>query len=191
MSRRKGAIVNVQDGGPFGESMSFTLVGDTDIYTRVVCLLSRACPSAVLWRIRTIVVNAVNRIARAWARSHISIEGGEVRFPAVTHNNSAPAIVVICAMIRIVASGFHANPYLVFRELGQAVFRDCIREGISPETAAALGVPTSQVAAANLNCSTAITATKPNGSAFVAFNIFENKQLAESLTANVFKPVAG
>lgn len=117
-ARSESRIAYAKNIGPFGKRMSFAFVRDVPIHAGIVGLLFCGCPTAILGRIRTIVVDSVNRQSRLWPWSHISIESCKVGAPSLAHDNTAFSIVVIRSMIGVVAARFHADPYLILRELG-------------------------------------------------------------------------
>jgi hypothetical protein len=75
----------------------------------ISCLLSGECPSAVLWRIRPVVVDTVDRMLLGWSRSEIGQEYGEVA-PFAANGNSAPAVVGEERVVRVEASPSHGTP---------------------------------------------------------------------------------
>jgi hypothetical protein len=102
---------------PFSQRVRLSLEGDRAVAPHIVLLLKACSPSAVLWSIGAIVVDAVKRVSRRRSRPHIGVERREVVRPSVAHRDAAsaigcPSIGVVCAWI--LAALFHAPPDAVF-----------------------------------------------------------------------------
>ena len=79
--------------GPLDERQGFSLEGQSPIAALVACLRVPNGPSAVLGRVRTVIVDAVNRMPPRWARPHIVVEVRERDAPAVTDSYPASAVI--------------------------------------------------------------------------------------------------
>lgn len=104
-SLRKSALPT-----PLGRSQTNSLVFDDTVRALIVRLTFRGGPSAVLWGIGTIVVNAVDGISLCCRMPHVCQKRLERFKPTVTDGNSASApgrIMVIC--FRVTAA-FEARP---------------------------------------------------------------------------------
>ena len=67
-----GSITYFQTVGPLAEAQRFSLVLYPVIITLVVALFFSRCPSAIVFAIRAVIVNAIDRMKWAWAKPHIS-----------------------------------------------------------------------------------------------------------------------
>ena len=86
----------------------------------VAVLRGEICPTAILFAIAFVVVDAVKRCfwVRAWA--HVLVEVFK-RLPSLANRDAATSVVLVGVMRWIVASFSHAVPNLVFRGFGKAV----------------------------------------------------------------------
>ena len=80
----------------------------------IVILLFWKRPSAILGRIWTVVVSAINPMLRRWLAAHVSEEVFE-RIPAVAHCDASPAIVRELFVASIIAALLHCFPSAIFR----------------------------------------------------------------------------
>lgn len=75
----------------------------------VALLLTFGRPTAIIWRVVTVVVFALDRRARrAWR--HIGLKRGVVVKPAIAHFNASPAVIFVRNVSRCVATAFHGLP---------------------------------------------------------------------------------
>lgn len=80
-------------------------------------------PSAVLRRVGSVIVNAVEGVT-VRAQAHVSQKIHKRISPSVTHDNTAPSVVRIFFAVSGVASPPHLNPTSGGRRVGETVFRD-------------------------------------------------------------------
>jgi hypothetical protein len=146
---------------PRGEGSAFAAPFNVVVTARVAGLFFLGRPTAILRRVRTVVVDALNRLA--WlTRPHVEIERHEVVKPTFAHGDPAPAVVGVRLVFRVVAALLNAAPALVLRSPTPAV---CQR---SRESVLILPAPTTdlssgfQVAGVNLCKSTAFTDAFPS-----------------------------
>jgi hypothetical protein len=126
-----------------------------------VCgLLLRRCPTAVLGRVRTIVIDAINRMADGRSFAHVLEECLEAITPAIAYCNSARAIFGIIASTRIQAAVLESLPSRVFNRVRHAVCAVGFSNALQPETAAGHD-SLSQMVLADGHAIPAITATNP------------------------------
>jgi hypothetical protein len=81
--------------------------------TAIDRLLAWCCPSAVVRRVRSVVVDAIDRVS-FWAWSHIGKELRKVINPLRTDRNPARAVVGIVLVVWSQASLLHSLPRAVF-----------------------------------------------------------------------------
>ena len=147
---------------PFTQTMSFTPPRDQVVGTNVSCLLCLSRPSAIFWTIGTIVVAAIQRVLGAWSWPHIFQERRKTIEPTVTDRNSSPAIVGIMYLMRVIATLFHAAPYMIFRSNSSFTFCSMLQFAKSThfivQTPAASVISSAQTSALdNLFCATNTT----------------------------------
>lgn len=103
------------DSGAFRKLYGQVLnsINDHLARTSLIALLLRSRrPSAIVWRVWAIVVNAVYAVP-VRARPHVGYKVQKPDFglkPSVTHDNAASAVVAIKLVARRVASALHAFP---------------------------------------------------------------------------------
>jgi hypothetical protein len=102
---------------PLGNCLTFATVFDAVIRATVVNLFSVRGPAAILWRIWTVIVDAVETAA-LWPRAHISVERSEVR-PAIADCDPSRGIVAIARSGETAAA--HRCPRDIFAALAHAV----------------------------------------------------------------------
>ena len=76
----------------------------------VVVLLTACSPSAILRRIRAIVVDPINRVFWRGLWSHVSKKVTKRLSPSVTHSNAPTTVVAIPFLIGVSASLYHGVP---------------------------------------------------------------------------------
>lgn len=98
---------------PFPDIHRLTLECYRSANSRVANLLGLSGPAAVPRFIIPVVVYTVNRVLRCGLFAHISEEVREVP-PPLTHNYSAPAVVLVLLRVWVSATLDHANPRITF-----------------------------------------------------------------------------
>lgn len=93
---------------PFRERLRDAVERQESIRPRVTHLNCSGRPAAIIWRVRTFVVNAIQRVPH-WSLSHIGEEVREL-LPTLTHRNTATAVRGIRLVTRVGAPGEHAVP---------------------------------------------------------------------------------
>ena len=102
--------LHAQLARPFSEGHDQTVVHDEPVAPHVVLLGSSRGPSAILWRIRAVVVNAIKRVCGRWAWPHVGIECGEVMKPPTADANAASTIAAVLRFSFSRASSLHTPP---------------------------------------------------------------------------------
>lgn len=98
--------------------------------TPIMTLLNRGGPAAVIWRVRSIVVDAIQLIPR-WLRSHVCQEGGKVVAPSITHRDATTTPISIARMMRVVAARLRVAPGVVFGRSGLACFVSMLERSLA------------------------------------------------------------
>lgn len=106
--------------GPLPQSQSLSVVCMPVAAISVLSLDIGGCPAAILRRVRAVVVNPVDAMARRRTWSHVSVKVCE-GLPSFTDSNSACAVTMIFLIGRIGASSAHATPRRVAGHVVQSV----------------------------------------------------------------------
>lgn len=172
---------------PFCQCSSYSLVGNQMIVSFVVSLLKAISPPAIIWRIVSIIVNALNRMTRRWSLPHVGVKILEGIDPAVAHGYTTTAVSWICRNVRVCTSRFYVRPTSVLRRLYHAV--GCVYSArfFSNKTSTASSMPASQMAAGSDYSTSTFADTVPFcASAFIAMRIRYYGQSAKALASNIF-----
>jgi hypothetical protein len=151
-------------------------------------LLPPRRPAAVLWRIWSVVVDALNGVTCRWAWPHVLKERRKAVSPAVADGDAAPAV----ASERLVARGMAALAHMTPRcVLGRAppVGRvpmsglQCPSQ-LALETAARLRGPVLEILAIAIRRASAVASAEPFR-ASLDWNAFNNDKTTESLSGKI------
>ena len=112
-SHPQRAVWHACDSGQLGDCHDVSVPSHSNVSARVECLVGIRGPSAILRRVRTVVVDAVNRVLQRRSRSHVGVERGVV-VPALADGNASAAVARIFVMLGIQASLPHRQPRRVF-----------------------------------------------------------------------------
>ena len=96
---------------PIGKRKRDAVVRNEAVVRPVPRLSFDIRPSAILWRVRTVVVDSVKRTAER-RRAHVRVEVVGVE-PPFAHGNTAPAVVLPVLVRRVRAAMDHLRPPLV------------------------------------------------------------------------------
>lgn len=88
--------------------------------TVVKALLNLCGPSAIIWGIPFVVVNAIKRMTQRRARPHVCEEKFE-GVPSLADFYASTTVIVVCMMVRIVAAAAHRRPRAVLRSSCKAM----------------------------------------------------------------------
>ena len=82
--------------------------------TPIPRLFGRGGPAAIMRLVITVGIDAIYRMQRGWARTHICIENDEI-VPPLANGYPARAIIFVVGAIFIAAATAHSPPNLIFR----------------------------------------------------------------------------
>src|SRR5258705_4573947 len=99
------------DGSFFNSGIRFSV---RRFFAPVVGLFLVGSPTAVLRRIRSVIINAFKAHIRR-TRTHVCKEIFKRIPPTITNRNSTCSVFVVAGMVLIVTSAFHRAPSTVFR----------------------------------------------------------------------------
>ena len=155
--------------------------------TAVVDLLSLRGPSAVVWAVTRIIIDAIQRKngpptgeAVTRSRPHIREEVGKgaacSHVPTVTDRNAAPAIVAKESVMSVIAAGDHAAPREVLatsraitvRELAMSSHLPDLAHGVADKTPTTFNMARSKPLTFGNNQRSAFTAATPKDKSLFA-----------------------
>lgn len=126
----------------------------------IVRLLLWCRPSAVVWRVSSLVVATINAGSlRSW--THVYREGREVVQPLVTHLNTSAAVVLVIIVLGIQATSLHFLPAFIFCRATATVFGVAMDEVFSQQATARLHQTALDVTRVNQFLSAAIALAQP------------------------------
>ncbi len=150
--------------------------GDHHVGPGVAVLLSRGRPAAVLWGVRPVVVDPIERHSRR-VISHVRVEILEPGEPPVTHDDTPSAIPVVCCVAVVRASVFSSAPTSVCRRRSHAVTTvgpaDLSRlrhPGLMVEATTGARIASREIGPEYVFCSSACTRTQPLQTTIVLFS---------------------
>lgn len=167
---------------PLGDGLRATVKRQTRIISAVIFLFFHTSPIAVVRRISTIVIAALQCQTRR-SRSHISIKSHKIGTPFWAHCDSSTAPVFIPFQFRVMASLIHMSPCAVFNRLVHPMtplYESC---QFSPQTTTAGGCPSLQSILVDSVMSSAIAKAQP--CSLVVRNLWsflKNHKTTESVT---------
>lgn len=157
----------------------------------VVRLLNIIRPSAVLWRVWPIVVDALNRVLWRWSLPHVGVEVLKGIEPAFTHDNASPAVTRIRRDVGISATRLDVRPTAILRSVDHAVCGIGGACGFTYKATAASSMPAAQVSTCCDNLSSAITNAAPDSaSRSVTMRVSQHNKPGKALPANVLNLLA-
>ena len=178
------------EAGPVTRGSFAELVG-----ARASGLLLRRRPATVLWRVGSVVVDSVYRVARRWSSAHVGQKRRVRGAPSLAHSYPAPPIVEESNVARVVAARLHGSPNLVlWRERGSAAFAvpprsDSGARSLASDASASVAlVRSQQIASQGYALAAAVALTQPADSGLIhrAANHYQTIKSTSSQVAHVF-----
>lgn len=126
----------------------------------IPCLLARRRPAAILRRVRAVIVDAINRVARRWAWSHIGEEVLKAAEPSRADRDTSAAVAGVVTAPGIETAILDSTPRLEFARLGLPVCSTGDHEAFPVETPARQDLH-AQVILSHGRLNTAVTSTAP------------------------------
>ena len=180
----KNVSRNSQNISPLRDGQCLPVMRESNITSFVVHLFFDSSPSAIIRRIRSSIVDAVQS-APLRGIPHILKEISKRLAPTGAHDNTAPAIAGVGFMSRIVATSKHCDVCPVQRVVRKSVLQASGEASFRTETTATLCVSGSQFVAANLSLIAAIAKTVPDGISVFYVRKGNDKQSTKTLTSQV------
>lgn len=180
---------------PLRQVCSDALVRGEHSFPRVAVLLSISGPATIFRRVRTVVVNAVQRVAAIWARPHVGVEGFKRVKPALTNRNASSAVIGVALPSWVEATLSHRAPGVVLRSRrtrsGMAMFAFGWPAMRDPRAAAGLCGTTFQCAFLQHSLCPAIASAEPKARVLIAFSLSNNgPQTATFINAHQLNYIA-
>ncbi len=182
----KGGIRYSGFARPFLQAKSLPLMRDKNSNSSVDGLLQRCRPSAIIWRIWTIALLAIqSQSFRAWP--HVGDESFERIDPSSTHGYATRTISEVLRMLRLSAAFYCSSPSMILARVRPPVLKMRFRSSLGMQAAAALSVAVSKIATCDYRCLAAITQALPFKLSIIHIRKTDNEQPAESFSGNVFE----
>lgn len=183
-AQKQGVVGDASLGRPLGDGQGPSAPFNSDVAAAVVLLDAPCRPAAVSGFVSVGVVDAVERIAGAGARSHVGQESRETGSPLGGHRDAARAVPVVRLMTGVTASGLGLRPRGVFRRHLSVGFRDAAARFVFSATATG-SAPTTEIARWNAPFIAAIAQTQPSGLILDVLDSSLREQSSESLARKV------
>jgi hypothetical protein len=122
-------------------------------------------PTAIVWRIRAVIIDTIYRIAGRWSFAHIRIERGK-GFPSFTYFDAAASVVFIRWIVWIKASLSQAKPsvvkFMLLHAKSHSMNAVAINKSFSLDAPARLRFAAQQMCCKSDAVSSANAATEPD-----------------------------
>lgn len=183
----KGAGVNPQFFGPLRYAHGFAIVGKEASSTCVAGLLFCACPAAVVWRIWSIIVNAVKLVVRRGLRSQIFVEVYKGLAPEIAHRYPSGTITRVVGRVGVVAALQHAGPSSVFWRAILTVFRKKGFGYLISQATTAFRLAAPQLVVADDTIGATCANTRPMTTSSVSFRFGNHRPTPDSAPREVVR----
>lgn len=100
---------------PLTNGQSFAIEFKIMITACIVRLLFSCCPSAIVGRIATVIINAIYAVLSGWSLAHVGDELLKAITPLFAYRNASPAVCLISLRARVFTPGYHRAPNIIFR----------------------------------------------------------------------------
>lgn len=125
-----------------------SFMSDDNISPGVVALLSRCRPAHISRLVAPVIVNALNRVFRAWPRPHVGQEFPEAFSPFIAHADAAATVSVKERVRGIATPILHRRPSPILRRsAAMSVLEFCLGRASLLQAPTALRGPPAKVRA--------------------------------------------
>ena len=97
--------------------------GNDAIKSGVSILLLLSFPSAVFWRIWSVIIDSSDRMYVGWPWSHIREKILKTVSPSIAYRDASSSVMLVNRVIRVETTHLHVSPSLIFWRSGHAVLR--------------------------------------------------------------------
>lgn len=108
---------------PFRDGHSPSIESNNFIGSGISGLLFFSSPPTVFWAVVSVIVNAVDRVARCWSFSHVFNKWIKRLTPSITNFNASPSIPFEAFIFWVVTAAKHRHPASIFRRSRSFVCR--------------------------------------------------------------------
>src|SRR3990167_1292238 len=137
---------NADASRPVGQAHRFAIQCQAMISLGISRLFGRCCPAAIVWRVRTVAIEAFNTMRRGRLEAHIGEKASEIGAPFFADRNPMATVQVIHRRFRIGAALNHVRPRRVLTAFGHPVAIGQASNPFAAETATAWTGPAPQIA---------------------------------------------
>lgn len=181
----KRGFLDPGNSGPLAQGKCSVVMRKPSIISRVVGLGFWCRPSAVLWCVVAIVVDAVETVTGRRLRSHVLDEVLERSLPSLADFDSAPPIAVVVRAFLVGAPVDHAVPADVFRGSVQAMFCELLSGFIFLEASTAFGPSLPETLSYDFSRCSAVTEAEPTSR--FASEVFQDSEPADLQISQVLE----
>ena len=186
----QGLLLDYQYTCPLRKSLRFSLISHQMVITFIIALFFTRSPATILFRIRTVIVDTINRMFWTRARAHIAVEVQERVLPSSTDRNSPTPIAWKIFIKGIQDSIFQPTPDSILRGKARIVCHPVRNTGTGQFYSQTATTPRSAIANTpkrnNSFCST-YTSTYPTGFPMLARSATQKRPPFVSLLSTVNK----
>lgn len=188
----QGRSANTYLFGPLCKSKPLPLILKNIIASPIVALFCVGCPSAIVWRIPKIVVNALHAMLWPWTLTHISEKLFKAILPLWADHNTSPAVTSIRFICGATATIKDSEPDPIFYSFAQAVTPRLITSHFFTKATTTVGVTCCHVVAISDNLVSAIALAKPPRNLSLRFaNKTKHDQPPEPLAGQISNLLTG
>lgn len=90
-------------------------------HASVLTILAARRPPAILWRVVTIIVDAIKFMFQ-WPEPHVRHESPERYFPSSAYANPTAAVILVSLVVAVIAALFHRAPNAIERMPAVSIF---------------------------------------------------------------------
>jgi len=180
-----GELAQMEPPRPCVHAERNAVDGDLASARSVLSLLLVRRPLAILRRIPSVVVDAVNAVLQRWPRPHVGHEGRERTPPLGADGNAPTAIPFVEVSVGVLASSNHVLPHSVLWRSTHAVRGMGGAAGFSVDAAATGRVPTLESSRRYFRCAAAVAAAFPVRLVVSIGDAILNSQSAKALPSQV------
>jgi hypothetical protein len=116
-----GSVRHADAATPLGHVQRQPVHRQQPVTARVVCLGVQCRPDAIIKRVTSVVVFALDRVVGAGLRPHIGVEILEGLKPPIADRDPASSVSFVSGIACVVAARFHALPTVILGGLAQSV----------------------------------------------------------------------
>lgn len=173
---------------PLRMAKRFPFVGYKFCSPLIITLFFLRSPSAIVWRVIAIVINAVYRVGSRRSAPHVSEKSSIVVTPLPAHTNPPPPVVLVAGVCRTRCSPLNPLPRLILRRFVAFAVRSIPNGGcFRREASAGFSNTASKITTSYSSCPAAGTIAYPLKSVFTVSRCGLCSEAAKNLVAQINK----